>query len=272
MRSVYSRGPVNDSTPTGDQLRASWDALAGFWDDQMEAGNTWQGGLIQPAVERLLQLEPGERVLEVACGNGELARRMAELGASVLATDFSDAMLERARARGGDVEYRLADATDEGELLALGETASFDAVVCNMALMDMASIEPLASASARLLHSGGRLVFSVSHPAFNGAEVVQTIERAFVDGEEKTRYSVKVSSYGRPSTNEGVGIPGQPVTQWYFDRPIVELFRPFFAHGFVLDGLEEPLLSERAKDRASPAFVYTEVPGVLIARMRRLGS
>src|SRR5262245_53333597 len=108
----------------------------------MEAGNTWQRELIQPA---------GERVLEIACGNGELARRMADLGASVLAADFSEGMLERARARGGDIEYRLADATDEAELGALDEAASFDAAVCNMALMDMASIEPFASASARLL-------------------------------------------------------------------------------------------------------------------------
>ena len=67
-----------------------------------------------------------------------------------------------------------------------------------MALMDMASVEPFASVSARLLRVEGRLVFSVSHPAFNSAEVVQTIERAFVDGELKMTDSVRVSSYGRP--------------------------------------------------------------------------
>ncbi len=259
---------MDDRTPTTDELRASWDAIAGFWDDQMEAGNTWQRSLIQPAMERLLELRAGERVLEIACGNGEFARRMAELGASVLATDFSKGMLERARARGGEIEYRLADATDEAELRALGEAASFDVVVCNMALMDMASIEPFASVSARLLRRSGRLVFSVSHPAFNGGQVVQTIERAFVDGELNTMYSVKVSSYGRPSTNKGVAIPGQPASQWYFDRPIVELFRPFFAQGFALDGLEEPLRDPEAESRESPSFVYTEIPGVLVARMR----
>ncbi len=86
----------------------------------MEAGATWQRTLIQPCVERLLQLEPGERILEIACGNGEFARRMTELGGQVLATDFSERMLERARARGGDVDYRWADATDEEELLRSG--------------------------------------------------------------------------------------------------------------------------------------------------------
>ena len=106
-----------------DDVRSAWDQLAEFWDERMEAGATWQRHLIQPSVERLLQLEPGERVLEIACGNGEFARRMSELGGQVLATDFSERMLERARAHGGDVDYRSADATDEQALLALGEPA-----------------------------------------------------------------------------------------------------------------------------------------------------
>jgi len=72
-------------------------------------------------VERLLRLEPGHRVLEIACGNGEFSRRMSELGGVVVATDLSEGMLERVRSHGGDVEYRSADATHEEELLALGE-------------------------------------------------------------------------------------------------------------------------------------------------------
>ena len=106
--------------PGPEDVRAAWDANAAFWDEQMESGGTWQQFLIEPAVERVLRLERGERVLEVACGNGEFARRMAELGGAVLATDFSEAMLERARAHGGDVEYRQADATDEAALAAPG--------------------------------------------------------------------------------------------------------------------------------------------------------
>ena len=159
-----------------DEVRAAWDALAGFWDERVEAGLTWQRRLIQPAVERLLELREGERVLEIACGNGDLARRMTELGASVLAVDFSERMLERARARGGNVEYRLVDATDEGQLVALGEPGSFDVVVSNMAIMDMESIEPMVSATARLLNPDGRFVFSTLHPAFNSGDVRPGVE------------------------------------------------------------------------------------------------
>jgi ubiquinone/menaquinone biosynthesis C-methylase UbiE len=127
---------MSEERPTNEEVRAAWDAMADYWDEQMEAGRTWQQLLIQPAVERLLRLQAGERVLEIACGNGDFTRRMSELGASVLATDFSEGMLERARAHGGDIDYRRVDATDEEALRALGDRA-FGAIVCNMAVMAM---------------------------------------------------------------------------------------------------------------------------------------
>jgi ubiquinone/menaquinone biosynthesis C-methylase UbiE len=259
---------VSEEHSLHDDVRAAWDELAGFWDQQIQAGATWQRHLIQPSVERLLGLEPGERVLDIACGNGEFARRMAELGGQVLAVDFSEGMLERARAHGGEVEYRAADAMDEEALLALGDPASFDAVVNNMAIMDMESIEPMAAASSRLLKPGGRFVFSTLHPAFNSGDVRPAVELD-LEGGVTELYSVRVSSYGRPSTGKGVAIRGQPVEQWYFHRPLWMVLEPFFDRGFVLDGLEEPLDDLEHGKPGTPGYVYTQLPGVLVARMRQ---
>jgi hypothetical protein len=68
-----------------------------------------------------------------------------------------------------------------------------------------------------------------------------------------------------------VALPGQPVEQWYFHRSISDIFRAFFDHGFALDGLEEPLVDPELGTQGSPGYVYTEVPGVLVARLRPLG-
>jgi len=258
---------MSEDRPTNDEAREAWDALAGYWDEQMEAGNTWQRVLIQPAVERLLQLQAGERVLEIACGNGEFARRMAEGGARVLAIDFSEPMLERARARAGDIEYRRVDATDEDELRALGEHA-FDAVVCNMAIMDMADIDPMAAAIPALLAPGGRFVLSTTHPAFNTGDSTRVVEQTEDDSGVIRMYSVKVSRYHSALTSKGVAIEGQPVTQWYFDRSITQLMTPFFDHGLMLDGIEEPVLEDDGIDPRDERMIFTEIPGVLVARMR----
>jgi ubiquinone/menaquinone biosynthesis C-methylase UbiE len=261
-------GAVSEGHNLHDEVRSTWDELAAFWDERVEAGLTWQRHLIQPAVERLLRLQPGERVLEIACGNGDFARRMSELGGQVLAIDFSDRMLEQARVHGGDIDYRRTDAMDEAAILALGEPGSFDAVVCNMAIMDMESIEPMVAASSRLLTPAGRFVFSTLHPAFNSGNVRPMVELD-MEGSLTETYSVRVSSYSRSSVGRGVAIPGQPVEQWYFHRPLSMILEPFFDHGFAVDGLEEPLVGTEHGKPGTPGFVYTQVPGVLIARLRR---
>jgi len=259
---------VNEERSLHDDVRAAWDELAGFWDQRMQAGATWQRHLIYPSVERLLALERGEKVLDIACGNGEFARRMTELGGKVIAVDFSEEMLERARAHGGEVEYRYADALDEEALLALGDPASFDAVVNNMAIMDMESIEPMVAASSRLLKPGGRFVFSTLHPAFNSGEVTAMVELDLEGGIAEV-YSVKVSSYDQPLTGKGTAVPGQPVEQWYFHRPLWMILKPFFDQGFALDGLEEPLVGSEHEKPGTPIYVFTQLPAVFVARMRR---
>ena len=186
----------------------------------------------------------------------------------MLAVDFSEAMLERARAHGGQVDYRHVDATNEEALLSLGEPGSFDAVVSNMAIMDMQSIEPMVASASLLLRPAGRFVFSTLHPAFNSGDARPTVELD-PEGSGTEIYSVKVSAYARPSKSKGVGIPGQPVLQWYFHRPLWMILKPFFEHGFALDGLEEPLLRPEHEMPGTPSYVFTQVPGVLLARMRR---
>src|SRR5437899_6093187 len=127
-----------DFPELAEESRNIWDQNARWWDGKMGEGNDWHRLLIAPAVERLLGIGPGERVLEVACGNGQFARRLASLGAWVVACDSSAAFLECARLRTSEdadrIEYRLSDLTAEAHLAALG-TGEFDAAGCNMALM-----------------------------------------------------------------------------------------------------------------------------------------
>src|SRR5215510_12137667 len=74
-----------------------WNANAAWWDDRIGDGNEFQTDLIEPASERLLAISPGDQILDVACGAGRFARRMAGLGGRVIAIDNSSEFIERAR-------------------------------------------------------------------------------------------------------------------------------------------------------------------------------
>ncbi len=256
-------------TATSDDARRAWDANAAHWDARMADGNDFFELLLWPSVSRLLAVAAGERVLDVACGNGVTTRRLDQAGARVIGADFSSAQLEHARARSPGIDYRCVDCTDLAAMAALGE---HDAVLCNMALMDIADPPAALRAMARALRPGGRLVFSVVHPAFNNPWSVHTAELEDRDGALVTTYAIKVSRYLTPGARLGVAMSGQPVPHPYFHLPLGALLAPGFAAGLVLDALEEPAFAPGVKAGSQPlswSGSYSELPPVLIARLRR---
>jgi 2-polyprenyl-3-methyl-5-hydroxy-6-metoxy-1,4-benzoquinol methylase len=265
--------PAADLRRLTDEARQIWDQKATWWDSHFgEDANLF----VRPTVERLLDLQPGQRVLDIACGNGAFSRRMAQLGARVVACDFSETFLRLARARtaadlAGLIEYRLVDATDEAQVLALGPEP-FDAAVCTMGLMDMATIEPLMGALSRLLKPAGRFVFAVTHPCFNTGGVTRVIEEEDRAGQLVTTRSVQVSRYLTPRIGQGVGVIGEPLAHTYFDRPLNVLFAPCFQAGFVLDSFEELAANpprEPAQHRPGSWSHFQEIPLFLVVRLRR---
>jgi len=259
----------------GEKVQEIWERNAQFWDEYMGEGRDFQNFLLGPATERLLRLQPGEVVLDIACGNGTFSRRMAETGAQVIAFDFSETFLQRAQERttkhSDRIEYLHLDATDEGQLLSLG-SERFDAAVCTMGLMDMTTITPLLSALSRLLKAGGRFVFSVLHPCFNSSDgFAKVLEEEDRDGEMHTIQAIKTWRYITPSVASGLGVVGQPVPQYYFHRPLSVLFGAGFQAGFVVDGIEEPVFEPSAERGQTLSWLdFREIPPVIVARMRKL--
>ena len=102
------------------------------------------------AVEAVREVQP-RRVLEVGCGPGEAAERIAASGAEVEALDISERMVELTQARG--VEARVGDV----QQLPF-EDESFDAALAGWMLYHVPDVERGIAELARVLRPGGRLV------------------------------------------------------------------------------------------------------------------
>jgi 2-polyprenyl-3-methyl-5-hydroxy-6-metoxy-1,4-benzoquinol methylase len=190
--------------------------LVKTYDDIAEGYDQWIGTYSMREDPFFLAMDPlmgklaGERICDLACGQGRVARHLADRGARIVGIDLSARLLAIARRheetdpRG--IEYVQADAQNlDEQVLGL-----FAGVVCFLALMDIPDLAPTLHSVARILRPGGWFVFSILHPCFHTSQsgeietpegVVRTIGRYFVEGywrsETRSGPPGKVGAYHR---------------------------------------------------------------------------
>jgi SAM-dependent methyltransferase len=158
------------------------------WDPITYAKNArFVSDLGSPVVE-LLSPQPGERILDLGCGDGVLTKRLADLGCAVVAVDSSAPQVEAARRLG------LEAYVMNGEELPFRE--EFDAVFSNAVLHWIHRADAMIEAVYRSLRRGGRFVAECG-----GHGCVQKIRTALVHALDRR------------------GIPGESRVPWYFPTP-----------------------------------------------------
>ncbi|KAK1249326.1 hypothetical protein MKX07_002842 [Trichoderma sp. CBMAI-0711] len=266
---------------------STWETNAEFWDSTIgETGNKYWKRLQKPSLQRLLGPALTKKscsALELATGNGLCARWLADNGASsIIATDGTLGMLQQANKymdedKAGKISYRKLDVTEEGDFAPLVEKAAendgFDIILMNMALMDVATLDPLADALPKLLSKDGVFVATLLHPVFMTSTYSRTVEVTYdpQTGDQVITRSKSIREYLHVKPSKGVFVVGQETRQFYFHRPLHELLGTFFKRGLILDALEEPGFTEEDgdDDKAYATANFPQLPPILSLRLRR---
>jgi len=243
--------------------RAVYDRIADDYLGFVADGLSDPTSVLRVATDRLLERigsVAGLAVCDLGCGEGHLARRLAERGGAVIGVDVSPVLLTRARDRtiGENPRFVL----DDAHRLTSFRAGRFDLVVANMMLMDVPDLASAYSAVRRVLRRGGRFVCSITHPCFQAPHADSVVD---AEGRFVARCVSRYATEGAWRSSNPAGIRGRVGAH---HRTLSGYLNALVVAGFALTHLSEPTLPP---DRYPSPHTRgrVEIPSVLVIDARR---
>ena len=236
---------------------AQWDRHAPWWQREFSAGaDPEYEDQILPLVAR--HLAGARRVLDVGCGEGQVARRVASGGAAVVGLDPTAAQVEVARERGGGPVYLRARA----EALPCRD-ASFDAVLVCLALEHVEAFEEAIDEVARVLEPGGRFLLLLCHP------LLQAPGSAWIDDRILGEMYWRVGAYLTEERRFDEVATGVDI--FFVHRPLSRYVHAMGRAGLLIDDMVEEPPPDRVIAESWGFPEAATIPRVLLISALRAG-
>jgi ubiquinone/menaquinone biosynthesis C-methylase UbiE len=251
-------------------MTAEEEGFAAWYDaKQGDSGDLWHRTLIDPGLFAAIgEIVPGTAILDLGCGNGYIARRLARSGAHVVGVDASAVLIELARAQEKKVPFGIVyHVADAGHLSQLPDR-SFELCIANMSLMDIADGSEAIREVGRVVKPGGRFVVSLSHPCFD-VDTRSSWQVEVAMG-PPTIYR-KVTGYREPHSDlYGWDLPdGRTARTRGYHRPLSWYAQELHAAGFVILNLTEPSPTPEFVGRRVMKEWIEQIPLHLVIEARR---
>ena len=246
----------------------SWDPLADWYDGWVgKDGSLHHQKLAVPAVLDMLDLKPGEKVLDVGAGQGVLAPFILEAGGEYTGVEISPRLLDLAKTHHsrkgvfikGDARYLSA--------IPQLKPQSFDAVVFLLSIQDMEPLDEVVESAAWALRPGGRLVMLMTHPCFR----IPRQSGWGYDEDRKLQYR-RVDRYLTSLPVPLKSFPGKKGVSHSYHRPLEFYFNTLAEYRLWIERLLEIPTYQKAKGERAKAenLANKEIPLFLGVRARKI--
>ncbi|MFZ4500406.1 MAG: class I SAM-dependent methyltransferase [Minisyncoccia bacterium] len=246
--------------------QTQWDNVSRWYDEYLKGDDTYQAKVIAPNLLRMLDPKEGERVLDVASGQGYFSRLIAKSGAMVVGVDASKELVEvAARQASVNESYRVGDA----QALPAMKLGSFDAVFSVLAFENIKNIPKVLEGMNDCLKKEGKAVVVLLHPAFR---IPQHSDWGYdmkkgVQYRKTEKYLSEVSIPIELSPFRGA----KKITTTTFHRSLQWYAKAFRNAGFAITNLEEWIShkkSEAGPRQSAEDTARKEIPMFLAIELR----
>jgi len=245
------------TTPSAKDISAEWNRNAEARCNQIETGkDISHDKVLLPAILRLAGRLDGMAVLDVGCGCGFLAGRIARRADRVLGIDISERMIEQASSR--NQRSKLSFRCISVQALARFNELHFDLCVANMSVMTMPNLMGALRAVRTLLDKSGVFIFSITHPCF---------WNIYRKDEPSKRFDYWRGHAVTAPFRITLDQKPLPALTTYFHRPLSEYVLSVRRAGFVLEDLVEPKPPRTTSSAYRRVFPF---PRFLVMHVRKL--
>ncbi len=246
------------SAEGGDLSRRLWEEHASWWIEGFTEGADpeYEDQIIPLAVA---EQGGAGRVLDLGCGDGQIARALASSGVSVVGVDPTTNQIDVAAERAGGPVFAQAGAA----VLPFSDGA-FDGVIACLVFEHIDDVDAAIGEVSRVLRPGGRFTFMLNHP------LLQTPGSGWIDDHmvDPPEQYWRIGPYlVEAETVEQVELG---VHIRFLHRPLSRYLNALAAVGLVLERMDEPAPPERFLAQAPEYFDAATVPRLLHLRLRRL--
>lgn len=148
----------------------SWNQVAHWYEGLLQNKHTYQKELILPNLVSRMEIQKGETILDVACGEGFFAREFYKHGAHVIGADISDKLIEIAKRKLQELtlspKRRIEFFVSPASRLHFLKNESMDKITLIMALQNIENVKEVFYECARVLKQKGKIFIVMTHPAF----------------------------------------------------------------------------------------------------------
>lgn len=231
-----------------------WDEHAQWWIDGFTNGADpeYVEQIIPLAVEELVGRH---KVLDLGCGDGQIARALAAQGSNVLGVDPTQLHIDIAIERGGGPRYLLGGATD-----IPADDNSFDAVVACLVFEHIDQMDEAMTEVARVLRPEGQFSFFLNHP------LLQTPGSGWIDDHiiDPPEQYWRIGPY--LVETESIEEVEKDVYIRFIHRPLSRYVNALIANGMTLERMVEPSPPAGFLARAPEYALAHTVPRLLYLR------
>lgn len=231
-----------------------WDEHADWWIEGFTNGvdPEYEEQIIPLAIE---ELSGRKVVLDVGCGDGQIARALASQGAQVLGIDPTQKHIDIANARGGGPLYQLGDATH----LPVPDESQ-DAVVACLVFEHIDEVDAAIAEVSRVLKPGGQFSFFLNHP------LLQTPGSGWIDDYilDPPEQYWRIGAY--LVETETIEEVEKDVFIRFIHRPLSRYVNALLAAGLSIERMLEPSPPQGFLDRAPEYALAHTIPRLLYLR------